>query len=237
MVNNFKPAKLLICMVGRRRGEKIVAISKKAGSKGGTIILGRTISKNQLLQAISLADIQEDIVFILLRDEKKAVLDSLKAETLLNKKLSGLAVVIDVSGMLSPTQDLNLKISGDTNKETETKSTNEKTLETDENKMESGYKLITVIVNDGYANDVMAAARKAGATGGTVLTARGTGTEDDVKFFGITLVPEKEMIMMVSKTENVASILAAVSALPNLSEPGGGIVYNMNVEEFFTLGQ
>jgi len=237
MANNFKPAKLLICLVGRRRGEKIMAISKKAGSKGGTIILGRTVSKNQLLQAISLADIQQDIVFILLRHEKNEVLKALKAETLLNKKLGGLALTLDVSGLLAPTEDLNLIISDGTNKESAPETSAENTLETEDNEMESGYKLITVIVNDGYANDVMTAARRAGASGGTILTARGTGTEEDVKFFGITLVPEKEMIMMVSKNENVASILAAVSALPNLCEPGGGIVYNMNVEEFITLGQ
>ena len=64
--------------------------------------------------------------------------------------------------------------------------------------MPSGYKLITVIVNSGYADDVMAVAKKAGASGGTILGARGTGTEEDVKFFGITLVPEKEILLIVS---------------------------------------
>lgn len=102
--------------------------------------------------------------------------------------------------------------------------------------MESNYHLITVIVNHGYADDVMAAARKAGATGGTILNARGTGTEADVKFFGISLVPEKEMLLVVAEKDRVEAILQAVGNVPNLSEPGGGIAYTMSVEKFIRLG-
>lgn len=103
--------------------------------------------------------------------------------------------------------------------------------------MPSGYKLITVIVNSGYADDVMAVAKKAGASGGTILGARGTGTEEDVKFFGITLVPEKEMLLIVSEEGNVDLIVEAIAGVPSLNEPGGGIIYSMNVEEVIILGR
>ena len=103
--------------------------------------------------------------------------------------------------------------------------------------MESGYTLITVIVNSGYAEAVMAAARGAGASGGSILNARGTGTEEDVKFFGITLVPEKEMLLIVSENEKVAAIVEAVSGVETLNKPGGGVLFTMNVDEFILLGQ
>lgn len=103
--------------------------------------------------------------------------------------------------------------------------------------MESGYKLIVVIVNSGYADDVMANARKAGASGGTIINAHGTGTAEDVKFFGITLVPEKEMLLIVSEQSKMRGIVEAIATVPTLSEPGGGIIFNMNVEEFILLGQ
>ncbi len=103
--------------------------------------------------------------------------------------------------------------------------------------MESGYKLITVIVNTGYGDDVMAAARQAGATGGTIISARGTGTAEDVKFFGITLVPEKEMLMIVASGDRVEPIARAIATVPTLAEPGGGIIFTTNVEEFIILGQ
>ncbi len=103
--------------------------------------------------------------------------------------------------------------------------------------MESGYKLISVIVNSGYAEDVMAAARKAGASGGTIINARGTGTEDDVKFFGITLIPEKEMLLIIAEQDKVDDIYEKISEVPTLAEPGGGIFYSINVEKFVLLGK
>jgi nitrogen regulatory protein PII len=102
--------------------------------------------------------------------------------------------------------------------------------------MDSGYALLTVIINNGYGDDVMAVARKAGARGGTILTARGTGTAEDTKFFGITLVPEKEILMIVAQKEQVEPIVEAIQTIPTLNEPGGGIVYTMGVERFIVFG-
>ena len=65
-------------------------------------------------------------------------------------------------------------------------------IDTEVETMDSGWTLIEVITEDGYSEEIMATARKAGAGGGTVINAHGTSTEDDVKFFGSPLVPEKE---------------------------------------------
>ncbi|MDL2317101.1 P-II family nitrogen regulator [Desulfovibrio sp. OttesenSCG-928-A18] len=226
MLNIFtKPAKLLLCMVGRHRGELLVAAAKAAGARGGTLALGRTIDDNRILQALSLADVHQDIVFILLMDEKAAVLEAVREAAANNpKKLGGLALLLDVSGML---------IRGAGQETTQPTPSHG----TENTAMESGYELITVIVNTGFADDVMAVARKAGATGGTILNARGTGTEEDVKFFGISLVPEKEMLFIVSAREKAQDILNAVNSVPKLCAPGGGVVFNMNVEEFHILGK
>lgn len=98
------------------------------------------------------------------------------------------------------------------------------------------HELISVIVNAGYADDIMAAARKAGAPGGTVINARGTGREEDVKFFGITIVPEKELILILVPKEQSPTILNAVKSVPCLAQPGIGIAFCMDVESFATLG-
>ena len=52
------------------------------------------------------------------------------------------------------------------------------------------HELIISIFNRGYSDTVMDAAKKAGARGGTVLNARGTGSHEVEKFFGITIQPE-----------------------------------------------
>lgn len=216
------PGKLLISMVPRHKGDKFVAVAKAAGARGGTIAPGRAVVDSKILQALSLADVQQDIVFTLMRDEADAVIAACRANP---KKLGGIAVVLDVSGMMvRVAQPFPMQ-------------TTEPALGARSETMESGYTLLTAIVNNGYADDVMAQARKAGARGGTILTGRGTASEEDVKFFGITLVPEKEMLMIVAETSCLDAIVAAIRTVPSLAEPGGGIVYTMNVEQFILLGQ
>ncbi len=97
--------------------------------------------------------------------------------------------------------------------------------------------LITCIVNHGLADEVMAAARKAGATGGTILSARGTGTEEDAKFFGYTLVPEKDMLIILVEAEDAPTVLEAIRALPVLAEPGVGVAFCADVERFVPFGK
>jgi nitrogen regulatory protein PII len=105
----------------------------------------------------------------------------------------------------------------------------------EENNMDNKWKMITVIVNTGYADDIMDAARKAGATGGTVTHARGTGTAEDAHFLGVTIVPEKEMIMILAESEKSQAIVDAISSLKCLDEPGIGIIYTQDVKEFKNL--
>ena len=221
---DLMPEKLLIGMVGRRRGDQFVAAAKAAGAMGGTIAHGRAVADNKVLQALLLADVQQDIVFILLHDEAPAVIEGVrKACREQPKKLGGIAIVLEASGIaIRPsTTTATANPAGDVRSDT----------------MESGYVLLTAIVNTGCADDVMAEARKAGARGGTILTARGTGTEDDVKFFGITLVPEKEVLLIVAEKNAVEPILAGIRSVPVLHEQGSGIVYAQNVDQLIMLGK
>lgn len=102
--------------------------------------------------------------------------------------------------------------------------------------MDSPHTLITCIVNRGAADEVMDAARKAGATGGTILNARGTGKEEDVKFFGVQLVPEKEMLLILVGSGQTGAVLDAIRKVPYLAQPGSGIAFCVDVERFMTLG-
>ena len=83
----------------------------------------------------------------------------------------------------------------------------------------------------------MAAARKAGAGGGTVVNARGTAREDDAKFFGMHIVPEKEMLLIVVEHEKKDAVLESIRTLPCLAEPGSGIAFCSGVNDFTLLGK
>ena len=62
---------------------------------------------------------------------------------------------------------------------------------------ESNFELVVCIVNAGYSQNVMAAARAAGAKGGTILRARGSANPESEEFFNITIQPDKEMLMIL----------------------------------------
>jgi nitrogen regulatory protein PII len=106
-----------------------------------------------------------------------------------------------------------------------------------ENMATSTHQMINVIVNKGYAEDAMAAARKAGAGGGTIIGARGTAKEGDAQFFGMNIVPEKDMLMILVPTEKKDDIIKAISELPCLSEAGSGIIFCNNANDFTLLGK
>lgn len=82
---------------------------------------------------------------------------------------------------------------------------------------DTAYELIVIIANAGYSDNIMIAARKGGAQGGTIVHAKGSGTRGTEDFFGVTLAAEKEMVYIVTKKEKKNRIMQAV-----LSECGEG---------------
>lgn len=77
---------------------------------------------------------------------------------------------------------------------------------------QDGYNLIMTISNRGYSDEVMDAARAAGANGGTIVHARGGGSAGMEKFFGLTIAPDKEMILIVAKEEDTTIIMEGIAA-------------------------
>ena len=106
-----------------------------------------------------------------------------------------------------------------------------------EGDMERKGQMISVIVTRGYADDVMATARKAGANGGSIIHARGTGKKEDEKFFGITIVPEKEQLLIAANNEKAEKIKTAIKELEILHKPGMGIMFSLPIEEYINLGK
>lgn len=103
-------------------------------------------------------------------------------------------------------------------------------------KVKSNMQMIEIICERGYADDIMAVARKAGAKGGTVVNARGTANEEDSKFFGTAIVPEKEILLIVAEKEIAATVLEKIRDMDILKKKGMGIVFTLPVEDFALLG-
>jgi len=93
------------------------------------------------------------------------------------------------------------------------------------------YELLVVIANQGYTELVMDAARSVHAAGGTVIHAKGTGTDKAEKFMGVTLVPEKEMVFIVVNRERKNDIMRAVMDKAGLESKARSIVFSLPVTD------
>lgn len=93
------------------------------------------------------------------------------------------------------------------------------------------HELIVVIANQGYSNLVMDAARSAGAGGGSVLHAKGTGMERAESFFGVSLASEKEMIFIVTKTSQRKAIMEAVMKQAGMDSKAKSIAFSLPVAD------
>ena len=93
------------------------------------------------------------------------------------------------------------------------------------------YDLIVTIVNKNHAETVVDASKQAGAEGGTIVFGRGTGVHEQAKLFGITIEPEKELILTIIRRELTQSVLESIVAKADLNKPGKGIAFVLEVEK------
>jgi len=91
------------------------------------------------------------------------------------------------------------------------------------------------ILPRGEADRVMEAAKKAGAKGGTIFMARGTGSHEAKTFFGLTIESGREILMILCHTDESSKILDALIEAGNLREPGAGIAFTFPVNRVVGL--
>ena len=103
--------------------------------------------------------------------------------------------------------------------------------------MTFGHELIYVILNEGCSDLVMAAARSAGATGGTVLSAKGTGIKESEKFLGISLANEKDVVLILADSAHKAAIMQAIIRVAGPQSPAGAICFSLPVSQVAGLRQ
>ena len=222
---NESAGKLLVVVMERHKCDAAVAAARKAGAPGGTVLMGRGTAQNKWLRILGLDDVEKELLYALLPSSLvRPVMEALRTDPALSRT-RGIMFTIDVietfrhhvssPAVLSQTQE---------------------DLMSDNSPEQSGYELLSIIVNNGNADQVMDAARNAGATGGTVIHARGTARPDDATFFGITIVPEKELVMILSPKDKSDRIMESIKAEFSSAEPGSGIAFRTAVESFDLLG-
>lgn len=92
------------------------------------------------------------------------------------------------------------------------------------------YSLIISVVNHGFTDDVMDAARAVNARGGTIIKAKGTGADYAKKFFGVSITEEKEMVFIVAKHEDRDTIMRAIMEKAGADTEARGAIFALPVE-------
>ena len=195
-------------------GSKVLQTAKKSGLTGGTVMIGRGTITSRILNFFELTDIRREIVTMI--GDKKAV-------------RTALAIIQDVLKLDKPNHGIAYTTSVCFIGGSKRYSCHWQDLSRgDEQAM---YQAITVVVEKGKAEDVIDAALKAGSKGGTIINARGSGVHETSRLFAMDIEPEKEMVLILSKSEQTEKIVSSIRTSLKIDEPGMGILYIQHVNE------
>ena len=101
----------------------------------------------------------------------------------------------------------------------------------EETSMNTDHSLILAFVNQGYSEEVMSAARKAGAGGGTVFHTRRVESDEAAAFWGISIQEEREIVLILAKKEQKKAIMEAISESCGAKTDAHGVVISLPVDE------
>ena len=189
----------LVTITDRPTTDAFLKLYKSFGVDVSLRTVGAGTAVQETLSTLGLEKTEKAVLFaIITADSWPRIQKALRRQMRIDVPGTGIAFIVPVSSIggkrallfLTEHQTLELK--------------EESTLK------DTRYDLLLVIANQGYTGSIMDAARAAGAGGGTVIHAKGTGMEGAARFMGIDLVNEKELVLIVSRTSEKNAIMKAI---------------------------
>lgn len=214
-MDTHKPPELSLLGVvcDREKREKAIAVFEGKKMFFTLMSLGKGTANSRILGYLGLGETEKAVLFSILPTEVAlGVMQALDETMDLNRPGHGIAFMATIhEGCYHKLVHLPTGKEGDTMKAT------------------SNTDLIMVILNRGYTEEVMEVARAAGATGGTVLHARGCGLSGAEKFFGVTIQPEKEVLMIVAADDVSCGIMEAIAEKAGPGTDSSAVSFSMPV--------
>ena len=210
----------LISITERNKLSELITIFQRNHLSINNIALAKGTAKNHILEYIGLSNTEKAISFsVCTGDIWKKIKSELENHFLIDVPGNGICMLIPLSSLYGKRElDYLTNEQGfDIGKEIEMQITD--------------HELIVVICNQGYNEIVMDSARKAGAGGGTVIHAKGTGIKDAEKFLGITLASEKDIVFLVVKTKDRTRIMEKIAEEAGISTKAKAICFSMPVTD------
>ena len=211
---------MMVTITNRNLTRKFVTFYQDMGVDVSAITVGTGTAASEILDFFGLEGAEKSVLFHVVTGEKwKEVKQGLQRKMKIDVPGIGIAFVIQLSS-IGGKKALNYLTNGQEYVKGE-----ESTLK------DTKYELLVVIANQGYTELVMDAAREVHAAGGTVIHARGTGSEKAEKFLGVTLVPEKEMVFIVVRKDQKNDIMRAIMDKAGLESKARSIVFSLPVTD------
>jgi nitrogen regulatory protein PII len=208
---------LIVTIVNKGMARKVVRTSKQAGAEGGTVMVGKGTGAHELKLFGIIIEPEKEVILTLVGEDKvDSVLEALVSAGKLAQPGYGIAFVVDVK-----------KVAGICHLYGAAQVTEAGGTEVEGSIL---YDLIITIVNKGDSEKVVETSKKAGAEGGTILFGRGTGIHEQARLFGITIEPEKEMVLTLIERGKAAEVLDAIVREAGLNKPGKGIAFTLAIE-------
>ena len=190
---------MMVTICNRKQMQKFVKFYKQNHVDTGNISLAMGTAASDVLDYFGLEEDEKGIHFCLVtRPTWKTVKKGLQTELKIDVPGTGIVFLIPLSSIGGKHQ-LKFMLG-----EQEFEKGEETTLK------ETKHELIIAIANYGYNTQVMRAAEEGGATGGTVFHGKGVGMKRAEQFLGVSLVSEKEIIFIVTKTEQKNAIMKSI---------------------------
>lgn len=219
---------ILLTIVDRGKGEAVTHLLEQEGVTAHFITLGNGTAHQDLLSLLGLRDTAKDIVVSFLPTARaKRAMHRLSYALEIDLPGKGIAFTVPMGSVGGP-RTLNYLMGGEIPASSEEE---RRPMQSEETKND----LVIAIVNRGFTDLVMDAARPAGARGGTVVHARGAGAQEASQFFNITIQPEKEMVLILVEHESRIPVMQAISRGAGLNTEGRGIVFSLPVTDVMGL--
>lgn len=211
---------LMVTIVDRKIGKKYQSLYKENEHHVMFSSLGFGTAASEILNYLGLEATEKAVIFSVQEEEKWLhIKKQLQRKLRIDAPGGGIAFIIPLSS-IGGKKSLQFLLEKQ-NYQKEEESTLKDTV----------HELIIVIANQGNIELVMDAARGAGAYGGTVIHARGTGMEKAEKFLGFSLASEKEMIFIVAQKEQKNNIMKAIMENAGSDSRAKSIVFSLPVTD------
>lgn len=221
--------KLLVTIVDRGRGGKAVDLYRAQNLHFDFICLGLGTASSRILNYFGLAETEKDVVLTLApADRLPGILRRAKDVLSLERPGKGILFTVPLSGLSS-------QITAVLNKpeyRMEENIMSEAPIPKEES---PAYELVLTILNRGFTDTVMDAAREAGARGGTIVNARRVGFEDAQNLLGFSIQPEKEIIVILIPKAEKKPVMQAINKVAGLTTECRGIVISLPVDDILGL--